>query len=302
MSTAITTSFAKYLEPGLRKIFMETYKAKPEQFSKIFNVQTSKKHIETDMRQPGFGLWDTKAQLDATEYEDLDDPITKQYKHVTFSRGFSVSKEMVDDEMYNIINKKPKALARGAKATIETRASEVLNKAFDPMSTNPNGESLISDKHQLLGKGAGTSSNFIGNLNLTEANLEIAMKLAREQIDEKGLKIEMKPNLLIVPPALEFVAEKIVKSVQLPGTNNNDINPMRGRFQVFVYDYLEDDNAWFLVDKSMNPLEFFWREKLSFKATNDFDTDVAKYKGRMRFSYGWTDWRGILGAKGTATP
>jgi hypothetical protein len=123
------------------------------------------------------------------------------------------------------------------------------------------------------------------------------MKLAREQVDETGLKIQMNPKTLIVPGALEFTAEKIAKSVQLPGTNNNDINPMRGRFNVVVLDYLTDPTAWFLIDPDLHELNWFWREKLSFKNDTDFDTDVAKYKGRMRFSYGWSDHRGIIGAK-----
>lgn len=296
--TAVTTSFAKLMEPGLRELFFDSYKEKPEQFSKVFEIDNSKKHIETDYRQPGFGLWSKKGQADSTNYQELDDPITVQYKHTTFSDGFTITKEMVDDELYNVMKKKPKALAFAARATIEQECAAVLNNAFTASARNANGEALIANNHKLLGEGAGTSSNHIGTLALSETSLETAFKLAREQVNEKGLKIAMTPKLLIVPPALEFTAEKIAKSVQLPGTNNNDINPMRGRFQVFVYDYLESDTAWFLVDPSMNPLQFFWREKLNFKATNDFDTDQAKYKGRMRFSFGWTDWRGIIGSTG----
>jgi phage major head subunit gpT-like protein len=298
MATAVTQSFAKYLEPGLRKIFFTTYKEKEEQFSKVFNVDKSEKAIETDLRQPGFTDWNKKGQLDATEYEDIDDPIIAQYRHETFSKGFQVTKEMVDDDQYNIINKKPKDLARTARATIEKLAASVLNDAFTPKPTNPLGEALISDQHQLLGKNVGSLKG-VNKLSeaLTEEGLELAFKLAREQIDETGGKIQMNPKLLVVPPALEFTAEKIAKSIQLPGTNFNDINPMRGRFQVVVMDYLTDPTAWFLIDPDLNPLQWFWREKLNFKAQNDFDTDVAKYKGRFRCSFGWTDWRGIIGSK-----
>lgn len=287
-------NFGKLLEPGLRKIFFETYQEKPEQYSKYTNVLSSKKAIETDARMGGFSMWNTKATLDATEYEDLTKMDTVQYKHVTFSKGFQVEKELVDDEQYGQIQKASKALARAARATIETKAADLLNTAATTSTSNWNGEALVSSSHALLG--GGTTTNAIGDLALTEANLEIAMKLAREQVDERGLKIQMMPDVLIVPGALEFTAEKIARSAQLPGTNNNDINPMKGRFQVVVLDYLTDVNNWYLLDSSMNPLNFFWREKLNFKSDNDFDTDVAKYKGRMRFSYGWTDFRGLLGA------
>lgn len=286
-------NFGRLLEPGLRKIFFETYKEKPEQYSKVFNILESKKAIETDLRMGGFSMWNPKGSLDSTEYEDPTKTDVVQYKHVTFSKGFQIEKELVDDEQYNIINKLPKALARAARATIESKAAEVLNEAFTPNPKNYRGEALIGNHVRLDG---GTTTNYIGNLALNEQNLEIAMKLAAEQVDERGLKIQMMPDILVVPRALEFTAEKLVQSVHLPGTDFNDINPMQGKFKVVVLDYLTDDDVWFLIDSTMNPLNFFWREKLNFKQDTDFDTDVAKYKGRMRFSCGWSDHRGILGA------
>lgn len=294
--------FGRLLEPGLRKIFFETYKEVPEQYPKYMNVHKSTKAIETDLRMGGFGLWNEKGTMDATEYDEVLEPIEVYYKHKTFSRGFKIEKEWVDDEQYNIINKYPKALARTARATIEQVAASVLNEAFTPNPRNPLGEALVQDNHKRLD--GGTATNFIGNLQLNEANLEVALKLAAEQVDERGIKIQMTPDTLVVPRSLEFTAEKIVKSVHIPmaGGNTeaqygpNDINPMQGRFKVVVLDYLTDDGRWFLIDSKMNPLNFFWRERLNFKSDTDFDTDVAKYKGRFRISVGWTDWRGILGA------
>lgn len=287
-------NYAKLLEPGLRKIFMETYKEKPEQYSSVLNILSSKKAIETDLRMGGFSMWGTKGTTDSTQYEDPTTTDTVQYKHTTFSKGFIVEKELVDDEMYSQINKMPKALARAARATIESKAAEIFNNSANANALNYKGEPLISASHKRLD--GGTTSNAIGDLALSEANLEIAFKLAAEQVDERGLKIQMNVTTLVVPRALEFTAEKIAKSVQLPGTANNDINPMKGRFNVIVLDYLTDVNNWYLLDDSLHELNFFWREKLNFKTTTDFDTDQAKYKGRMRFSYGWSDHRGVLGA------
>lgn len=287
-------NYARLLEPGLRKIFFETYKEKPQQFSQVLNILSSKKAIETDLRMGGFSMWNEKGTTDSTEYEDPTETDTVQYRHKTFSKGFIVEKELVDDEQYTQINKMPKALGRAARSTLETHAAKIFNDAFTGSSLNYKGEPLISATHKRLD--GGVSTNHIGTLALTEANVETAFKLAREQVDETGLKIQMNPKTLVVPGGLEFTAEKIAKSIQLPGTANNDINPMRGRFQVVVLDYLTDDNNWFLVDPDLHQLNFFWRERLSFKTTTDFDTDQAKYKGRMRFSYGWSDHRGIIGA------
>lgn len=299
---AVSGSFGKLLEPGLRKIFFESYGEKPEQYSKYTNVQSSKKAVETDYRMGGFHMWEKKGTLDATEYEDPTDTLPIYYKHETFSKGFQVEKELSDDEQYNQIKKFPKALGRAARATIETHAASMLNNAFTASATNPYGEALIANNHARLDKGVALT-NHIGQLALNEPNLEIALKLAREQQDETGLKIQMVPKTLVVPGALEYTAKKILKSSQVPiaggATQNasaNDYNPYQGMMKLVVLDYLTDPKAWFLIDDSMNPLNFFWRERLNFKGSNDFDTDIAKYKGRMRYSYGWSDWRGVLGS------
>jgi phage major head subunit gpT-like protein len=295
-------NYGRLLEPGLRKIFLETYKEKPEQFSQIFNVMSSQKAVETDLRMGGFTMWNQKGSLDSVEYEDPTTTDTVLYKHVTFAKGFQLEKEMVDDEQYQIINKMPKALARAARSTIETEAAKVFNNAFTANPNNYKGEALVSGTHVRLD--GGTTSNLIGDLPLNETNLEIALKAAHEQVDERGLKIQMNPDILIVPRALEYQAIKLMDSTlsTTPGGSTpgvfakNDINAIRGRLKVVVMDYLTSNKNWFIVDSQIHQVNWFWREKLSFKNDTDFDTDVAKYKGRMRFSYGWSDHRGIIGS------
>jgi phage major head subunit gpT-like protein len=295
-------NYGRLLEPGLRKIFLETYKEKPEQFSQIFNVLSSQKAIETDLRMGGFSMWNEKGSLDGTEYEDATTTDTVLYKHTTFSKGFQVEKEMVDDEQYSVINKMPKALARAARATIETKAAELFNGAFTASSSNWKGEALIANNHARLD--GGTTTNLASGV-LNEANLELALKLAHEQVDERGLKIQMNPDILVVPRALEYTAIKLMDSTlsTVPGGTGgnfarNDINAIRGRLKVVVMDYLTSATNWFVLDSQIHQLNWFWREKLSFKNDTDFDTDVAKYKGRMRFSYGWSDHRGVIGSTG----
>jgi phage major head subunit gpT-like protein len=252
----------------------------------------------------GFSMWNEKGSLDAVEYEDPTTTDTVLYKHVTFAKGFQVEKEMVDDEQYQIINKMPKALARAARSTIETKAASVFNNAFTASPTNYKGEALIASNHVRLD--GGTTTNLVTGV-LNESNLEDALQLAHQQVDERGLKIQMNPDILIVPRALEYQAIKLMESTlsTIPGGATaggvfakNDINAIRGRLKVVVMDYLTSDTAWFVADSQIHQINWFWREKLSFKNETDFDTDVAKYKGRMRFSYGWSDHRGIIGSTG----
>jgi phage major head subunit gpT-like protein len=322
-------NYGRLLEPGLRKIFFDTYQELPEQFSQIYNIMSSKKAVETDLRMGGFSKWGTKDSLGGVEYENPTETSQVLYKHVTFAKGFQVEKEMVDDEQYSIINKYPKALARAARVTLEEEGASTLNKAFSNAATsyqNPyKNEALIGNHTRLDG---GTTTNILGTTaspvgttasggyKLDEFGLRDALNLSRQQVDERGMLIQMNPDILIVPPELEFQAMVLNNSTlsTIPGGQNggqfarNDVNTVKGRFKIVVMDYLSEYKdsqpgaietlPWFLMDSKVAQLNWFWREKLSFKNETDFDTDVAKYKGRMRFSYGWSDHRGIIGTIG----
>lgn len=297
-------NFGKLLEPGLRKIVFDEFNRIPPQYKKVFNVNTSKKAIETDLRMGGFSLWGEKGSMEATTYEDPTGTDIVQYRHKTFSKGFLIEKEMVDDEQYNQIRKLAKNLGTVGRATVETHAASVFNDAFTASPLNYKGEALIGEHKRLDG---GTRTNFLGQYSLTEAALELVNKLASEMVDERGIKIQCNFDTLIVPRALEMTALRVLKSSYIPtagldadktkGFAENDINPIQGKYKLVVLDYLTDPTAWFVQDSSNHELNFFWREKMNFKSENDFDTDMAKYKGRMRYSYGWTSDIGIIGAK-----
>lgn len=298
--------FGRLLEPGLRKIFQETYKEIPEQYSQVFNVQDSKKAIETDLRMGGFGMWDKKDSAGSIQYEDPTDTLPLQYIHEEFSKGFTVERKFIDDEQYGTIAKWTKSLARGARATIETKAAEIFNNAFTVNGFD--GQPLISTTHKRLD--GGTMSNQLqatdgGTLNgaLSDANLKAALIQTRRQVDDKGILIQVQPKLLVVPPALQFVAQTIVQSTNVSqnGTGSgitNDKNTIPN-LRVVVMDYFTSNTAWFLIDPTVAELNFFWRRRLEFKNTEDFDTMQAKYRGYMRFSAGYSDYRGVFGSKGT---
>lgn len=299
--------YGRLLEPGLRKVFFDTYMEYPEQFSKVFNVESSKKAIETDLRMGGFGTWNQKGTMDSTEFADPTKDEIIQYQHSTWSKGFRVEKELIDDEMYSQIKKMSANLGRGARATVEIQAATVLNNGFG--NTGYDGVSLFATNHPRL-DGGPTVSNLLTKASisgsptttaLSENALQAAMILSAQQVDEAGIKIQMNPKILVVPRNLEFTALQITKSVNLPGTNYNDINPLAGRLEVVVLDYLTNNNAWFIMDRTIAQLNFFWREKLNFKSETDFESDIYAYKGRMRFSVGYSDWRGIIGATGDGT-
>lgn len=300
--------FGRLLEPGLRKIFMETYREKPEQYSQVFNVQNSNKAIETDLRMGGFGLWEKKDSMGAVVYDTTPDPQALQYIHEEFGKGFQVERKLIDDEQYNQISKMSRSLGRAARATIETKAAKVLNDAFTVNGFD--GQPLISASHNRLD--GGTMSNRLTAADgagaadgaLSDRNLKAALIQTRKQVDDRGILIQVQPKKLIVPPALEYIAKTILQSANLSSQGNgsgmtNDKNVIQGGLEIVVMDYLTSDTAWFLLDPTVAELNFFWRKRLEFKQEEDFNTMAAKYRGYMRFSCGYSDYRGIFGSLGT---
>jgi phage major head subunit gpT-like protein len=312
-------NYGRLLEPGLRKIFFETYQEKPEQFSQVFKVQTSDKAIETDLRLGGFGLFDQKDSMGNVVYQDPAGSQTLQYIHEEFASGYIVERKMIDDEQYNTINKMSAALARAARATIETKAATVLNNSF--VTNGFDGAPLISGSHKRADGQAflGTAGNRLSTTYgaggadgaLSDRNLKAALIQARAQTDDRGILIQVQPSVLIVPPALEYTARTLVGGTnlsvlgtgQLSGgasdatTNKNTLPGLK----IIVMDYLTSTTAWWIADPSILQLNFFWRKKLEFKNMEDFDTMQAKYRAYMRFSCGYSDYRGIVGSLGTGT-
>jgi len=305
-NTHISENFGKLLYPGLRKIFFETYDEIPEQYSKIFNVQTSNSATETDHGMGAFGEWEERtSEIDTVAYAKISDGGDVTYKHKAFTKGFMIGRELYDDEKYGQMKKMAKALARAGRAKVERDAITVLTKGFKGevgAFKGRDGLELFHDAHTLVDSEKTCSNLMTGAL--TEANLKRAIQMMAEQLDEAGGLIQMKATKLIIPPALEDTARRLLHSAQLPGTELNDTNEyLRDRLQIVVMDYLAEiaggsDTMWFLQDGSRHELNFFWRVKPEFKNEEDFDTFVAKYRGYMRYSYGFSDWRGMVGSKG----
>lgn len=324
--------FGRLLEPGVRKIFFGTYREKKEQYSQVVKTPTSKKAIETDYRFGGLGKWNQKATLESTEYDSPTNGQLITYQHVTFSRGFQVEKELYDDDQYNTINKLPQSLARAARATIEGIGVRPYQYAFVTHNTlvgssaNYDGVALCSNAHPRLDGGVNISNLASGALN--EDNLKLALLLGAQQVDDRGILVQCDYKILAVPRALEFVAKQVIKSAMSTSTTYvnssttagfqpNAINPIQDSVRVVVLDYLlplnkntnlpfnpETDTLsdmvypWFIIDPTVAEVNYFWREKLNFKGMNDFDTDIAKYKGRFRCSVGYSDFRGVVGSPG----
>ena len=290
-----SANFQELLEPKFREIFFDAYDEIPEQFSDVFQVKTSKKAKEYDFHMAGTGLWDVKNPGQNINEEDMAKGDEVSYVHTAYAKMIQVEREFSDDDMYGVVEKLPRQLGIGGRATVETTAAAILNNAFSVNGYD--GVPLFSDSHPLI-KG-GVADNLMTASALNDANLKTGITMMRTNMKtEEGLKMQARAKKLVVSPDLEFTAMTLLQSAGVVGSANNDTNVLKGRLSPVVLDYLTDTNAWFLMDPAIAQLIFFWRVKPEFKQSENFDGMVAKYRGYLRFSVGYSDWRGIIGNAG----
>lgn len=300
---AITkNNFGELLYPGLKAIWGDNYNDYPEEYSKIFNVQTSKQSYEKTLSMTGFGLASTKAEGEGVTYDVAYQGYTGTITHVTYGLGFIVTSEMYEDDQYRKINALPKALARSVRHTIEQYAANYLNLAFagdTGYGTGPDGSALCSTSHTLVG--GGTEQNTLTtDADLSMTSLEQACIDIGDIVDDRGLLSYIKKRKLVIPPELEWTVRQILESDKDPETNYNATNPAKGLFPegYMVSHYITDADRWFILTDAPQSLVFYWRKRPEFTKDNDFDTDNSKFKTVFRLSCGWDDWRGIYGCAG----
>lgn len=296
------SNFGDLLEPGFRQIFDDAFNEMPLVFPEIFNVNSSTKQDEFDSGVTGFGLLQETAEGAQIDYDDPVQMYDVTYTHQKYTKGFKVSEELMEDDQYNVIKGKPAQLARAARRTTETSAANVLNRAFNTSYLGGDGLPLCSIKHARSDGGSTQSNANSSGITLTDTNLETARIAFREQLDDRGMRIQVMPNVLIVPIDLEKTAKILVGSNLRSGTADNDVNIYSGMFKVISWEYLTLNNTmWVLLDSRQHKLTWFWRVKPEFKQDVAFDTGMALFKTRTRFSNGFSDWRGVWGSKGDAT-
>lgn len=293
---ATRSNFSDLLEPGFRDIYFEQYSQLPTMYDSIFNVSSSSRQQEYDSSVSGLGQLVATSEGAAVTYEEPIQGYDKTYVHTTFKKGFKVTREMYDDDLWGVMKKMPKALASATTRTVENTAGNIFDNAFDS-GLGGDGKYLCDPSHPRSDGGIAQSNADDGALNETE--LEKTLLAMRKTLDDKGQKILIQPDTLLVSPDLEKEAHVILDSMGRTGTNYNEVNPYKGRLNIKVWDYMDDTQAWFVLDSGIQSLNFFWRDRPEFSQDESFDTDVALYKVRCRYSVGWSDWRGLYGKTGT---
>jgi phage major head subunit gpT-like protein len=294
--TVLRANFANLLYPGLRAVFFHEYDVWTKEYPKLFNVLTSKRKYEEDQLLVGVGAMPTKNEGVGVSYEDPSQGYKTTYTHTTYAKGIRITQEMMEDDLYDIMKAMTTALARSALQRQEVEAANVFNNAFSTSFTGTDGAALLSASHTL--SVGGTQSNLVTAADLSAASLQDALETLEGCLDEKGLNIALRAKTLVVPIQEQWTAFELTKSEYKPGTADNEVNAVLAKgLGTEVNHYLTDSDAWFVLAEG-HKLNFFNRRPLSFFKGNDFDSQDAKFQGSMRFSVGWSDWRGVTGSAG----
>jgi len=290
----------KELLPGLNALFGLEYARYGEEHKEIYETEKSERSFEEETKLSGFSAAPVKPEGTALSYDNAQEAFTARYNHETIALGFSITEEAIEDNLYDSLSARyTKGLARAMAYTKQVKAASILNNAFNATYTGGDGVSLLNTAHPLVN--GGTNANTPSTAaDLNETSLENAVIQIAAWTDERGLLIAARPKKLIVPPALMFVATRLLETELRVGTNNNDINAIKNNGSVpegyTVNHFLTAPNAWFLTTDVPNGLKHFERTPLQNSMDGDFDTGNVRYKSRERYSFGWSDPLGIYGS------
>jgi len=295
------SQLAKELEPGLNALFGLEYKRYENEHAEIFDTETSDRAFEEEVMLSGFGNAAVKAEGAGIEYDQAQETFTARYTHDTIALAFSITEEAIEDNLYDrLASRYTKALARSMANTKQVKAASVLNNAFNTNFLGGDGKELCATDHGTI---SGTVSNELAtSADLNETSLEQALIDIAAFTDERGLKIAAQGMKLIIPSALQFTADRLMNSANRVGTADNDVNAIRNMGMIpqgyVVNHYLTDDDAFFIKTDVPNGLKHFERSPIKTAMEGDFDTGNMRYKARERYSFGFSDFRGIFGSPG----
>jgi hypothetical protein len=302
---AITRNqLVKELEPGLNALFGLEYNRYDNEHAEIFSMETSERAFEEEVMLTGFANAEIKQEGAPVVFDQATEAYTARYTHQTIALAFAITEEAIEDNLYDrLAARYTRALARSMSQTKQTIAANILNNGFSASYTGGDGVALLANNHPLTS--GGTFRNILSTAaDLSETSLEQSLIDIAAFVDERGLKVALQGRKLVIPKELQFTAERILKSpLTTTGTfAKNDINAMLNMGMIpegyRVNHFLTDTNAFFIMTDAPNGLKEFVRAPIKTAIEGDFDTGNVRFKARERYSFGWSDPRGIFGSAG----
>lgn len=302
--TISTGSLPRLLQEGVANVFGNELKEHETKWDKMFSTNNSTKAFEVDVQLEGFNRATSKPEGDDITFDSRQQGFTPKYINTTFAKGFIVTEEALEDELYGQLNDGARALARVMRTTKEIEGAAVYNNGFDNsfLMTDGDGDALFDTTHS-NGPSGGTYSNRLAvDADLSEAALEDALIIVQTMEDARGLPAALQAIRLLVAPANSFEAQRILGSVLQSGTANNDTNAMKDMNSIrdgFMSNpFLTDTDAWFLTTDAPHGLKYYTRRAVRFGQDNAFTSGNARFKADERYDFGWSDARGAIGSQG----
>ena len=292
----------KELVPGLHALFGLEYERYNNEHEDIFDTESSERAFEEEVMLSGFGEAPTKGEGAAVIYDTAQESWTSRFTHETVALAFALTEEAIEDNLYDTLSSRyTRALARSMQTTKQVKAANILNNAFSSSYVGGDGVELCSTAHPTVAN-VDLRNELSVAADLNETSLEQALIDIADFKDERNLKVNAQAKKLIIPPALQFVADRLMETPGRVSTSDNDINAIRNMGMVsegyVVNHYLTDTDAFFIKTDVPNGLKHFVRTPVSTSMEGDFETGNVRYKARERYSFGWSDWRGIFGSPG----
>ena len=296
------SQLAKELEPGLNALFGMEYNRYEQQHAEIFETESSDRAFEEETLIVGFGNAKVKTEGQGVEFDNATEGFTARYSHETIALAFALTEEAIEDNLYDRLGARyTKALARSMAHTKQVKAASVLNNAFSSSFTGGDGKALVATDHPL--QGGGTLSNRPSTYSdLNETSLEDALISISTFVDDRNMVIALQGQKLVVPPQLQFVADRLLQTPGRVGTSDNDINALKNMGMIpegyTVNNFLTDTDAWFLLTDCPDGFKHFERSPLSTSMEGDFDTGNVRFKARERYSFGFSNPRAVFASQG----
>ena len=293
---------AKELEPGLNALFGMEYARYDNEHAEIFDQETSDRAFEEEVMIVGFGNAPVKPEGEGVAFDNANEGFTARYEHETVALAFALTEEAVEDNLYDRLGSRyTKALARSMANTKQIKAASILNNAFSASFNGGDGKPLVATDHPLTGGGTG-ANRAATFADLNETSLEDALIRISTQVDDRGLAIALQGTKLIIPPQLQFVADRLLNSPGRVGTSDNDINSIANQGMLpegyVVNHYLNDPDAYFIKTDVPDGFKHFVRSPMATSLEGDFDTGNMRYKARERYSFGFSNWRCVDASQG----
>lgn len=305
MTTMNRNTFKKQLQLGLNTIFGLEIKRFPEQWRDLYAVESSDKAWEEEVLVTGPGGAAVKPEGRGVQYREAAELWSARYIHETVAIAMAVTQEAIDDNLYMDVGRKAaKWMARSLQHTKEIKGASIINNGFSAGAfAIGDGVALFSTAHPLYYGGTGANT-LATQADLSEAALEDMLILINTMVDDAGIPMVVNAQRLIVPPQLDFVADRLLSTPGRVSTSDNDINSIKHQGRIpggyRINQRFTDTNGFIILTDCDDGLKHFNRKSVSGGMEGDFETGNMRYKKQERYSFGVSNWRGVVGCSGSS--